>query len=87
MDRSLPCQQIVYRLMELARSAGNQDLHVATAEWYLDEADPPPDMSPLAKAWQDLIGEPFIPFDKAEREQRFPRAFEVLRASLQDWQR
>jgi molecular chaperone HtpG len=50
------------------------------AEWYLTQEQPQTEgLSPIAKAWSEIVGAPVIPFDPEERRKKLRGAFEFLK--------
>jgi hypothetical protein len=53
------------------------------AEWYFRDDPPEFEQSPIAQAWEKLLGSPTIPYDLKERERKFKDAFNELDSYIQ----
>lgn len=67
--------------MDFVKLAQGQDANAeGLTEWYLTARhgyNQRP--SPIANAWNEILGAPVIPFNKAERERQFRHAFDILK--------
>lgn len=76
--RTGDCQRSGLNFERLAKEASpNME---GIAELYLTKSQPEVrDLSPIARAWKDLVGAPIIPFGLKERRRKLQRAFDVLK--------
>lgn len=66
-------------LSKLSLGVGDQPEPIL-AEWHLAERqNEPSELTPMAKLWRDLLADPVMPYDPAERRKKFPKAFAALR--------
>jgi hypothetical protein len=76
--RSGKCPDISLDFNKLARG-GDPNID-GLAEWYLPANQPADNtVSPIAKAWQEILGPPVIPFDLNKRRKQFGRAYNELK--------
>jgi hypothetical protein len=82
--RSGKCPGGGFDFEKIAKESSDVSLEGLT-EWYLDrptarrdEMAPADNLSPIAKAWAEIVGDPIIPFDLNERREKFRSAFERL---------
>lgn len=53
------------------------------AEWYFSTAETSTELSPVSKAWNEIIRDPVIPYSPEERREKLGHAFEELAPYIQ----
>jgi hypothetical protein len=72
------CPRGTFDFVEFLRKVPFHNKDLAIAEWYFRDRVAAEPTSPLSKAWQKIIGLPYIPYSLSERRNKLSSAYQTL---------